>query len=225
MEQPVLPGPGRIPLSIDRRAFLAGLSALGLGETLLPGALRARAREAGEITADTVAEAEKLAGLEFSEEEREMMLEELREAVRSYEELRSVSVPQEVPPALHFRPGPAEPGSPSAGPTLRVSRERGVERPARLEDAAFWPVTRLAELIRTRQVTAVELTRMYLDRLRRHGPALECVITLTGERAIERAGRLDEELEAGRYRGPLHGIPWGAKDLLATRGYRTTWGA
>jgi len=225
MEEPVLPGPGRTPLAIDRRAFLAGLSALGLGETLLPGALWARAQEAGEITAETVAEAEKLAGLEFSEEEREMMLEELRDAVRSYEALRSVTVPADVPPALHFLPGPAAPGPPSAGTNARMSRVRGVERPARLEDAAFWPVTRLAELVRTRQVTAVELAEMYLDRLRRHGPALECVITLTEERAIERADRLDEELAAGRYRGPLHGIPWGAKDLLAVRGYPTTWGA
>src|SRR5690606_30513247 len=85
--------------------------------------------------------------------------------------------------------------------------------------------THLAVLIRTRQVTPGELTRMYLDRLKRHGPTLEAVVTLTEERALEQAARMDAEIAAGRYRGPLHGIPWGAKDLLATRGYRTTFGA
>ena len=98
-------------------------------------------------------------------------------------------------------------------------------RSADLEEAAFWPVTKLAELIRTRQVTSLELTRMYLDRLKRYGPTLECTITLTEERALEQARRADEEIAAGRYRGPLHGIPWGVKDLLAVKGYPTTWGA
>src|SRR5690606_41054605 len=86
-------------------------------------------------------------------------------------------------------------------------------RPAALEEVAFWPVTRLAELVRTYQVSAVELTELYLDRLERHGPTLECVVTLTADRALEQARAADREIQAGRYRGPLHGVPWGVKDM------------
>src|SRR5690606_10641518 len=106
-----------------------------------------------------------------------------------------------------------------------VSEFPDLTRPARLEDAAFYPVTHLAQLIRTRQVTSVQLTEMYLRRLKRYDPYLECVVTLTEDLALRQARQADEEIAAGHYRGPLHGIPWGAKDLLATRGYRTTWGA
>src|SRR5690606_7863185 len=114
---------------------------------------------------------------------------------------------------------------PSGPSALRKSAAGRVERPADLEEVAFWPVTRLAELVRTRQITATELTRLYLDRLKRHGPTLQCVVNLTEERALRQAAQADAEIAAGRYRGPLHGIPWGAKDLLATKGYPTTWGA
>ena len=86
-------------------------------------------------------------------------------------------------------------------------------------------MTVLSRLLERREVTSVDLTRMYLDRLRRYGDRLKCVITLTDEFALSQAETADAEIRAGRYRGPLHGIPWGAKDLLATRGVRTTWGA
>ena len=98
-------------------------------------------------------------------------------------------------------------------------------RPRDLESAAFWPVTHLAELVRTKQVRSIELTEMYLARLKRLNPRLNCVVTLTEERARRQAHEADVEIAAGRYRGPLHGIPWGAKDLLATKGIPTTWGA
>jgi Asp-tRNA(Asn)/Glu-tRNA(Gln) amidotransferase A subunit family amidase len=122
---------------------------------------------------------------------------------------------------------PVLPGTtlPTERRALRMSANPRVTRPPNLEAVAFWSVRDLAELVRSRQVTPTDLTRMYLDRLKRHGPTLEAVITITEERALEQAKRADEEIAAGRYRGPLHGIPWGAKDLLAVRGYRTTWGA
>ncbi|HEX7049288.1 MAG TPA: amidase [Longimicrobiales bacterium] len=218
--------PAAAPSPLDRRAFMAYFSALGLGSTLLPGVLWARMQGAQEITKEMIRDAEAIAGLEFTDEEREAMVRGLNRNHDAYLALRTMHIENAVPPALHF--DPALPDSPPPAPrdaTLRVSRPEGVRRPARLEDVAFWPVTRLAELVRTRQVSALELTRMYLDRLKRHGPTLECVITLTETRALEQARRADAEIAEGHYRGPLHGIPWGAKDLFAVRGYPTTWGA
>ncbi len=90
---------------------------------------------------------------------------------------------------------------------------------------AFASVRELAELVKTRKVTSVALTKMYLARLKKYDPRLHFVITLTEERALAQAAAADKEIAAGKYRGPLHGIPWGAKDLLAVKGYRTTWGA
>ncbi len=94
-----------------------------------------------------------------------------------------------------------------------------------LEEVAFFTATQLAELVRTRQVSSVDLTRMYLGRLKRYGPKLLCVVTLTEELALKQAAEADREIKAGKYRGPLHGIPCGVKDLFATKGINTTWGA
>jgi Asp-tRNA(Asn)/Glu-tRNA(Gln) amidotransferase A subunit family amidase len=94
-----------------------------------------------------------------------------------------------------------------------------------LEEVAYWSIPELAALIRSRRVTSTDLTKMYIERLRRHDATLHCVVTLTEELALEQAARADAELRRGRYRGPLHGLPYGAKDLFATRGIRTTWGA
>ena len=106
-----------------------------------------------------------------------------------------------------------------------MSDDSGAARPPSLEDIAYLSVRGLASLVRRRLVTSRELTSVYLDRLRRHGPTLECVVTLLAEEALAEADRADEEIARGHYRGPLHGIPWGAKDLLATMGVPTTWGA
>jgi Asp-tRNA(Asn)/Glu-tRNA(Gln) amidotransferase A subunit family amidase len=215
-------------VAFDRRAFIGYLSALGLGGTLFPGVLWARLQGAQEVTKEMIAQAEKIAGLEFTDEQREAMVQGLNRNAEAYAQLRTVELSNAVAPAIRFdvtvpgRPAPA-----SRPKAARRARRTGpaVKRPANLEEVAFWPVTRLAELVRTRQVTSLELTRLYLDRLKRHGPTLECVVTLTEERALEQARQADAEIAAGRYRGPLHGIPWGAKDLLAVRGYPTTWGA
>jgi Asp-tRNA(Asn)/Glu-tRNA(Gln) amidotransferase A subunit family amidase len=102
---------------------------------------------------------------------------------------------------------------------------RGHSVPSNLEGLAFLPVTELSDLVRRRKVTSLELTEMYLNRLKRYDPVLRCVITLTEDRALAQARAADAEIARGKYRGPLHGIPWGAKDLLAVRGYKTTWGA
>jgi Asp-tRNA(Asn)/Glu-tRNA(Gln) amidotransferase A subunit family amidase/Asp-tRNA(Asn)/Glu-tRNA(Gln) amidotransferase C subunit len=210
----------------DRRAFLSYFSALGLGGSLLPGALYALMQEGQErVTAEMVRQAEQIAGLEFTDQERENLVRGLNGNLRNFELIRAVEIANAVPPAVQF--DPVLPGMelPAERRPFRYTRERRVRRPADLESVAFWPVTRLAELVRTRQVQPSELTRMYLARLKRYGGRLEAVVSLTEERALRQAEEADRELARGRYRGPLHGIPWGAKDLLAVRGYRTTWGA
>ena len=211
--------------NLDRRDFLSYFSGVGLAGTLLPGVLWARFQEAREITPAIIAEAEKVAGLEFTEEEREAMVRGLNQNLEAYEALRAHPIPNEVPPALHFDPVLPSMGMPVEAGPFRRSRPPEVRAPDNLEEVAFWPVTHLSELIRTQQVSSLSLTRMYLERLKRHGPVLECVVSLTEERALAQARRADREIAQGHYRGPLHGIPWGAKDLLAVRGYATTWGA
>ncbi len=214
-------------LELSRRRFVAYFAGLGLTSAVLPELLWARLQEeeAPRVTREMLDEAESLAGLEFSDEERDLMLEGLNEQLDAYETLRNVELPNGVPPALYFNPVP--PGRTIEREAGEARRSRGpAERaPSDLEQLAFWPLTRLARLIESRRVSSVALTEMYLGRLKRYGPKLECVISLTEERALEQARRADAEIAAGRYLGPLHGIPWGAKDLLAVKGYRTTWGA
>jgi Asp-tRNA(Asn)/Glu-tRNA(Gln) amidotransferase A subunit family amidase len=108
---------------------------------------------------------------------------------------------------------------------VRWSVVSNIRRPANLEDVAFWPVRNLAELIRTKQVTSTELTTMYSTRLKRYNAKLSNVITFCDELAMQQAKQADAEIAAGKYKGPLHGIPWGAKDIIAVKGYPTTWGS
>ncbi len=216
-----------IDRDLTRRRFVAYFSGLGLSSTLLPGVLWTRVHQEEEprITKDMLDEAEQIAGLEFSDEERDLMLEDLNDQLSSYETLREVELPNGTPPALYFNPVPAGVRIEREAKPMRMSRVRVGRLPGDIDELAFLPVTHLAELVRTRQVTSLQLTRMYLERLEKYGPKLECVITLTEERALAQARRADEEIAAGRYRGALHGIPWGAKDLLAVKDFTTTWGA
>jgi len=165
-----------------------------------------------------------LIGLEFTRAEKDSMLGDLNDLLNSYDSLRAIEMPNSLTPAIVFNPilpGMVFENKPNS---FKHNRPANVERPENLEDVAFWPITKLAELIRTQKVSSVELTNMYLGRLRKYGPVLECVITLTDELALRQAKRADEEIAAGNYKGLLHGIPWGAKDLLATKGIKTTWG-
>ena len=167
---------------------------------------------------------ENLAGLTFTQTERDTLLQGLKVLKGRYDTLRTVDLKNSVPVPLYFNPR-------LPGQELPMGKDKYLfqviptERPDNLEDCAFYTIGQLAYLIRTRQVTSLELTTLYLDRLKRHGPELECVITITEELALEQARRTDKEIQTGKYRGPLHGIPYGAKDLLSLPGYKTTWGA
>src|SRR5713101_4639540 len=213
---------------LDRRRFLSTCSGLGLTATLFPGVLWALADEKGKITKEMIDQAALIADVPIPEEDRQMMLETLTEQSKSYEEIFQLHIPNQVPPALVFDPvlpstkfeRVKQPMQISAAPAITA---RGV--PKNLEDAAFFTVRELAELVRTRKVSSTALTEMYLERLKRYDPLLKFVITFTADRARAKAKEADQGIAAGRYRGPLHGLPWGAKDLLAVKGYRTTWGA
>jgi Asp-tRNA(Asn)/Glu-tRNA(Gln) amidotransferase A subunit family amidase len=213
--------------NVTRRRFMARFAGSGLGATLLPGVLWARMQEAGarEVTAEMLSDALAVSGLEFGEEERERMLESVNDRVSDYQELHELKIPNDISPPFHFNPlVPGMQVDKSASP-FRMSVLPRIERPSNLEDVAFWTVRELGELVRSRQVTSVELTEMYLQRLERYNPLLNCVVTLTDELAMAQARQADREIAAGRYRGPLHGIPWGAKDIIAVQGYKTTWGS
>ncbi|CAN5291702.1 amidase [soil metagenome] len=210
----------------DRRVFLSYLSSLGLGSTLLPGILWASAATGADIDPQAIAAAEELAGVQLEPAEREMMVEGLRRQTARIAALHRERIEYDLQPAIGFNPLPPGKSPPPADSRpARQARTVLPAVPADLNELAFQPVTVLSELVRLRRISSVALTRMYLDRLERYDPALKCVVSLTAGRAMRQAEELDRELGRGNWRGPLHGIPWGAKDLLAVRGYRTTWGA
>ena len=177
------------------------------------------------IKKEEIANAEKLIGLSFDDAERDTMIDALEEHLDSYTELRKQHLNNSVMPAVLFNPIPTGFIFPNGQNTLHYSDYSQVQIPHNKDDLAFYSIGELAELIRTKQITSVELTKFYLDRLRKYDPILHCVITLTEKRALQQAKLMDEELAAGKYRGLLHGIPFGVKDLLATKDYKTTWGA
>jgi Asp-tRNA(Asn)/Glu-tRNA(Gln) amidotransferase C subunit len=184
-------------MTLDRRTFVAYFGTAGLSTTLLPGVLWGIAQDQETITKEMVAQAEAIAGLEFTDEERERIATALSRNVSNYERLREVQLPNSVVPAVQFDPVLPGMDLSIARRPFRYTRESDVRRPDNLEQVAFWPVTRLAELVRTRQVLPSELTEMYLVRMKRLDPQLHAVVTLTEGRAREQAAQLDAELRAG----------------------------
>ena len=178
-----------------------------------------------QLTIDQIQGTEKIIGLEFTKEKRELMLEGVQDHREDFEALRKVPLPNSVPPAFAFNPLPQGYRLPAGDSKFEWQAPEGVELPVNREDLAFYSVAQLGTLVRERKLTSEELTRFCLDRLKQFGPRLECVITLAEEPALEQARQADREIAAGQYRGPLHGIPYGVKDLLATRGIKTTWGS
>ena len=177
------------------------------------------------LTSDIAEVASRLFGLEFTPTERDSMLDNLNDFRTDYDALRKIDLPNDVAPALYFNPLPAGFRMPVGPSSFRASVPGKVSVPTNRDELAFYSVGQLGELIRTRQISSVELTRFFLDRLRTYDAKLHCVVTLTTDLALQQAARADADLKAGKYRGPLHGIPYGAKDLLTKRGYKTTWGS
>jgi Asp-tRNA(Asn)/Glu-tRNA(Gln) amidotransferase A subunit family amidase len=215
--------------SPSRRQILKSLAAAGVGTTVFQQSLAADAEKAGDVTAEMIQQAEWVAGVKLSDTERHDLVKALTQLVKDVHAVRNAKVGYDVPPALVFDPAPwdtdpvrpREPFRRSVEPISAVAPKK----PESNDDLAFLPVTVLSALVRSRQVTSVELTKLYLERLKKHDPDLHCVVSLTDDVALKQAEQADREIAAGRYRGPLHGIPWGAKDLIAYPGYKTTWGA
>ena len=177
------------------------------------------------LTSDMIEVASRVFGLEFTPAERDSMLDNVNNARTNYEALRKIDLPNEVAPALYFNPLPAGFVMPVGPSSFRASAAGKVTLPANRDALAYYTVGQLGQLIQTKQISSVELTQFFLNRLKTTDPKLHCVISLTEDLALSQAKRADAELKAGKYRGPLHGIPYGAKDLLAKKGYKTTWGA
>ena len=222
-------------MSFDRRAFLAISARVGLSSTLFPGALYTLAAQAQsasaaadknlpKITPEMIDQAAALAGITIAPDQKAMMLDGLNEQRAGYAAIRKLQLPNNVPPAYIFDPLPpgAMVNTEKRGPVYSTAV---ATMPANVEGLAFATIPELADLVRRKKVSSLDLTQMYIGRLRKYDPVLHFAITITEDRALAQAREADSEIAAGKYRGPLHGLPWGAKDLLAVKGYPTTWGA
>lgn len=172
-----------------------------------------------------ISAAENIAGLEFTSKERSLMLGNLKKNLGKYQKMRDVKLENSVAPAIIFNPIVTGMSLKNEKKLFKISNPPAIKVPANLDELAFAPIPVLAQLIKKRQITSTDLTKMYISRLKKYGPQLQCTITLMEDLAYKQAKKADEEIAAGKYRGLLHGIPWGAKDLLATKGAKTTWGA
>lgn len=216
---------------IDRRQLLAVIAGTGIGTPVFHRALTGLVQEESgveekvEVTSDMVKTAEWISGTEFSEEERDAIAQEVNRSSDSWNQLRKQKLEFEDLPAMHFQPLSGTPRKTYAvRRDVEPTESSAGELPDSEEGIAFLPVVELASLIRRKKISSVELTKIYLKRLEKYNSLLNCVVTMTGELAMKQARKADQEIAAGQYRGPLHGIPWGAKDLIAVPGYPTTWG-
>jgi len=216
------------PRGVRRRRFLTAIPAAVAGSFAAPALARQQAQTPSRIDPSTLDCAEKIFGVDFTEAEEQAAAAGVGRNLTSFEQLRQVNIPLDTEPAITFHPylpgkkphGPATPGA-----KIKVTLTPPAARSSSIDDLAFLPITSLAPLLQRRDVSSTELTKMFLDRLKKYGPKLNCVVTLTEDLALTQAAQADREIKAGKYRGPLHGIPWGAKDLFATKGIPTTWGA
>jgi hypothetical protein len=222
---------------LDRRAFVKTFPAAGMGafaaarlDTLSVSAQQPQQTQAAQqVSKEALHSAQSLIGIELTDAQEAMALPSVNRNRASFDALRKIEVPLDTEPAIAFHPAPPGKKFGARAVNLRAAKFRlgKQEIPAykSIEDVAFFTASQLAELIRTRRLSPVELTEMYIARLKRFGPKLNCIVTLTEELALKQAREAESEIKRGKYRGPLHGIPWGAKDLFATRGIPTTWGA
>jgi Asp-tRNA(Asn)/Glu-tRNA(Gln) amidotransferase A subunit family amidase len=221
--------------SPTRRKVLKNLAAVGVvasGATALAQSKPAATTSTSlpttapvEVSAADVEGLDRVLGHEHTPPEREMMRGGIAAKRDMLKSLRKRTIPPDVEPAIQFDPRLPDTKVPEGKAAFAMSEAELPSYDGDPASLAFASAADLSRLIHAKKVTSFELTRMYLARLKEHNPALLCVVNLTEDRALEQAKRADVELAAGKDRGPLHGIPYGAKDLLATKGIPTTWGA
>jgi Asp-tRNA(Asn)/Glu-tRNA(Gln) amidotransferase A subunit family amidase len=204
---------------LSRKNFLAG----SLIAAFVPFQALA-AQSSKDLTVEDIKNAEKLAGITLTDDQRKSTLGALKGSREGLDEIRKKGLLNEIPPAFTFVPHGKKP-APGARTSVKTIPLKKLKKPENDEDIAFLTVAELGTLIKSKQISCVQLTELYLARLKQFGPKLKCVITMTEDYARQRALELDTELKKGKYRGPLHGIPYGLKDLFAMKDYRTTWGA
>ncbi len=180
---------------------------------------------ADKLTREDVFHAARIMGLEFTEAEADSLLPDIEERLRNYGTMRETEIPNSLSPALVFNPLPPGFVIDKNQKPLRFSQPGKIKLPANRNELAYFTVQELAVLIKTKQISSEELTRFFLERLKKYNDTLQCVVSFTDELAIKQARKADAEIKAGKYRSTLHGIPYGTKDLLSVKGYKTTWGA
>jgi Asp-tRNA(Asn)/Glu-tRNA(Gln) amidotransferase A subunit family amidase len=212
---------------IDRRHVLKVLSAAGIGSAVVGRALLAVAADAPKITDEMIRQASWIAGVPINDEQRKTMLEGLNQSDADYGKLRAITIDNPVPPAFTFDPTVVKrgPQTPRQAGRTGAAPAKHVAKPGSTVDVAFASVAMQSEWLRRKEISSTELTKLYLERIEKLDPKLHAVITLTTERALKAAATADADLAKGRRRSVLQGIPYGAKDLLAVAGYRTTWGS
>jgi Asp-tRNA(Asn)/Glu-tRNA(Gln) amidotransferase A subunit family amidase len=216
----------RNPTDQPRRSFLRLAALFGAGGAVFGRALLALADGKPQVTAEMVKQAEWVAGLQLNDAERGMMLEELAEAGGGYAALRAIAIDNAVAPALVFAPAsPVAPPAPTPASRAAYSPPRPADRPASDEDLSYAGLRVLSDLLRRGKLSPVELAKVSLERMKRLDPGLFAVVNATPSIALPQAEAAGKAIAEGRWKGPLHGVPWGAKDLVAVPGAPTTWGS
>jgi Asp-tRNA(Asn)/Glu-tRNA(Gln) amidotransferase A subunit family amidase len=225
---------------ISRRSILQALAGLGVGTQVFQRALAASVQASGKVTAEMVAQAEWIAGIELAEGQRDEVAAALENSMAAGRKLRSIPVDVDTVPSLVFRPDfyyaaaedPIDPMQAGAGrpSSVQVAWEVRSDEPLEQStepdlDLAFASIGAQAGLLAKGGVSSRELTELYLGRLKKFDPQLQCVVTLLEEHALSQAEAADARRSRGITRGPLDGIPWVAKDLIAVPPWKTTWGA
>ncbi|MGE0090851.1 MAG: amidase [Bacteroidales bacterium] len=177
------------------------------------------------LTKENICSSEKIAGLSFTDSERDSLLSEIEYTVGEYDKIRKIEIKNSTAPRFYFDPRPYGFNISAEQKLIQWDLPSSVELPKDKAEIAFLPVYKLASLIKERKISSVELTQLYIERIRQFGDTLECIITLTEDLAMAQAKRADEELAQGKYRSYLHGIPYGLKDLFSVPEYKTTWGS
>lgn len=210
---------------LQRRQLLTRLTALSFATPVLSRAIVAAADDDGELSIESLAEAQWITGIELTEEQQQEIIGSVKQHAAQMGTLRATPVRELQGPAFHFQPLQTRfKNVATLDREIELTESEPISLPDSDEQIAFLPVTELARLLKTKKLTSKRLTEIYVARLKKYGGMLRCVISLLEESALRRADEMDAELAAGKYRGPLHGIPWGAKDLIDIEGTKTSWG-